>query len=445
MQRRSFLLTAGALAATRAFSQDRDEAAGPDWFPFEPEDDFTGPSVIGMADWLERPAGKHGFVQVKGDRLVFEDGVPVKFWGTNVCNGRVARPKEGSGRVADRFAKYGVNLVRMHKFTWPGERAGIGSAGDSTLLDESLAERWDYFSAALAARGIYSGWSHIFGHRLSPADRERVAAYDELMNADLPWDYLRRSTIGLVNFAPDLQQLNIALTVNMLNRVNRTTGRRYAEDTALAFIELQNEDDVFWGHTQIYMDRCPTYKRMFQEQFSKWLRAKYGSEEKLLAAWGKDSLAAGESLDQSSIAAGANTEMSGRIRKAASAGEPVPRRLLDNCLFLHETQNRFYSRFAEAIRGTGYKGAIVGSCWQAGSGVSHYYNLLSDRLAGLVDRHNYSGGVRANPGQSLAGRGSGDHRRVWDGPAGLGHVRRIRQRLRHDAGSADDLWRRFAR
>jgi hypothetical protein len=73
---------------------------------------------------------------------------------------------------------------------------------------------------------------------------------------------------------------------------------------------------------------------------------------------------------------------------------PAPQRLLDNARFLYEVQEDFYTRYNKAIRATGYKGPIVGSCWQAGSGVSHYYNLYSDYQAGIIDRHNYFG---ANP------------------------------------------------
>ncbi|HPU71142.1 MAG TPA: beta-galactosidase [Bryobacteraceae bacterium] len=397
------------MAVFGALAQDQGGwTAQPDWFPFEPENDFTGPSVIGMADWLDRPAGKHGFVQVRGDRLVFEDGTPVKFWGTNVCNARVGMPKEWADRYADKLAKYGINILRMHKFTWPGGREGIGDPADSLKLMEPLARNWDYFCAGLAKRGIYTAWSHIYGHRLTPADRDRVAAYDEIMNANLPWAHLRRSTIGLVNFARDLQDLSIGLTVNMLNRVNTVTGKRYAEDPSLAYIELQNEDDIFWGHTQVHLDRCPTYKRMFHSQFSEWLRKKYGTEAKLVAAWGEGALAPGESLEKGNIAAYANTEMSGQVLAAVRQGKTPPQRVLDNCAFLHEKQNEFYSRFVEAIRATGYRGAIVGSCWQAGSGISHYYNLLSDAKVGIVDRHNYSGGMRAMvsaPGSGIFGAG----------------------------------------
>ena len=50
------------------------------WFPFQPGDDNPS-GVIGMADWLDAPAGRHGFVQMDGKDLRFENGTPVKFWG----------------------------------------------------------------------------------------------------------------------------------------------------------------------------------------------------------------------------------------------------------------------------------------------------------------------------------------------------------------------------
>ncbi len=57
--------------------------AGPDWFPFHPSGKVL-PSAIGMEDWLEKPAGKHGGVRMAGDHFEFADGTPVKFWGVNL-------------------------------------------------------------------------------------------------------------------------------------------------------------------------------------------------------------------------------------------------------------------------------------------------------------------------------------------------------------------------
>jgi hypothetical protein len=50
------------------------------WFPFQPKDNFAS-SRINMKSWLDAPAGKHGFLQMKSQDLQFADGTPVKFWG----------------------------------------------------------------------------------------------------------------------------------------------------------------------------------------------------------------------------------------------------------------------------------------------------------------------------------------------------------------------------
>ncbi len=88
-----------------------------------------------------------------------------------------------------------------------------------------------------------------------------MLAYDEVRNAGS--SFLKGSTIGLVNFAPDLQDLSIELTVNLLNHVNPYTGKKYADEPALAYIELQNEDDIFFPTTEKWVEQCPTYKKLF--------------------------------------------------------------------------------------------------------------------------------------------------------------------------------------
>jgi hypothetical protein len=35
----------------------------------------------------EKPAGKHGFMTVQGNKFVFENGTEMKFWGTNFNSG----------------------------------------------------------------------------------------------------------------------------------------------------------------------------------------------------------------------------------------------------------------------------------------------------------------------------------------------------------------------
>jgi hypothetical protein len=35
----------------------------------------------------EKPAGKHGFLAIKGDKFIFEDGTEGRFWGVNFNSG----------------------------------------------------------------------------------------------------------------------------------------------------------------------------------------------------------------------------------------------------------------------------------------------------------------------------------------------------------------------
>ncbi len=345
-------------------------------------------SRLNMSAWLDAPAGKHGFVQMKGDDLQFENGRPVKFWGVNICSDRPFVQPAQAAQWAGFLAGYGINAVRFHKFTWEAT-----DGYHSTRLTDAKWKNFDYFSAKLRGKGIYYSWSHIYGHRVQRGDSSRLLAYAEVAGTNFPWSHLNGTTASLVNFAEDLQTLNIELTVNMLNHRNPHTGLRYADDPALAFIELQNEDNIFWSAIEATLKQTPTYRALLCQKFSRWLRKKYGSTAELTAAWGAGNLPDSERLEKENVYPHPNHGIfSYESEKAAKAGVALPRHITDRALFLYSEQTAFYTRFEKAVRNTGYKGLIVGSCWQAGSGLAHLLNLHADYRAGVIDRHNYFGG-----------------------------------------------------
>ncbi len=357
------------------------------WYPFNLSNN-SEPGVIGMQSWLDAPAGKHGFVQNRDDKLVFENGEAVKFWGTNICS----RLPYVSAEKADSFvhfvAKYGINAVRFHKFSWYAYHNNT-----STEFNPELFERFDYFQAKLREKGIYYGWSHIYGHRVMPKDSSRLLAYSEIKHLEYPWAHLNGSTSSLVNFAPDLQELSIDLTVNMLNHINPHTGLRYADDPALAFIEFQNEDNIFWSAIGRSLEQAPTYRALLCRQFSQWLKDKYGSQTELEKVWGSENIPRGESIEKENIFPDPNHGLfSWEYETAMKENRPMAVHINDKMRFLYEKQVEFYKKFEKAVRETGYKGVLVGSCWQAGSGISHLYNLHADYEVGMIDRHNYFGG-----------------------------------------------------
>lgn len=358
-----------------------------DWFVFNPNNDFREPSEINMKSWLDAPAGKHGFVTMNGNNLAFEDDVPVKFWGVNICSNKPFVDNTSANQYVDLLSFMGINGVRFHKFTWEATDEQYSSIPDSTKFT-----RMDYFQTKLKERGIYYGWSHIYGHRVKPKDSTRLLAYKEIATLKYPWAHLNGSSSSLVNFSKDLQNLNIELTVNMLNRRNSQTGIRYADDPALSFVEFQNEDNIFWGAIEKGLEQAPTYRALLCKMFSEWLLEKYDNDRNLKKAWGKR-LPDGETIAKKNIYPRPNHGIfSSEYYKSLEEERKIPQDVLDKMSFLYETQLEFYERFEKAIRDTGYKGLILSSNWQAGSGMSHLYNLHTDYSVGPIDRHNYYGG-----------------------------------------------------
>ena len=73
------------------------------------------PVDISFVFQKERPAGKHGFLQVDGDNFRFEDGTPGKFWGVMFNGGANFPTHEYARQVARRLAMSGCNIVRLHQ------------------------------------------------------------------------------------------------------------------------------------------------------------------------------------------------------------------------------------------------------------------------------------------------------------------------------------------
>jgi len=377
------LLTTCYLAgSTRIMAQDVNR-----WFVFKPSGSISR-SELNMEAWLDKPAGKHGFVQSVNDQLIFEDGTPVKFWGTNICNDLPFMDHQSAKTWASFLAGYGFNGVRFHKFTWDATD-GV----HSTKLTDTKWKNFDFLCQELRQKGIYYGWSHIYGHRVQPADSSRLLAYQEIANSKFPWAHLNGSTSALVNFAEDLQELNIELTINMLNHRNPYTGLRYADDPALSFIEMQNEDNIFWAAIEKSLEQAPTYRKLLCQKFSNWLKEKYGTQARLEKAWKGEGLNGNERIENGTVYPQPNHGLfSWEYDQAIKEKRKVKQHILDKAQFLYEEQVKFYKKFEAAIRKTGYKGPLIGSCWQAGSGLTHLLNLHADAQVGIIDRHNYFGG-----------------------------------------------------
>jgi len=380
-----------------------------DWFDWRGTG--HGPdSVIDMSGWLEAPAGRHGRIAADGDRLIY-DGRPIKLWGSNLNYAHCAPPRDLAERRAAFYARYGINSVRLHKYADGSGWRGICADG-ATRFDPDQLDQLDYQVAQFKQRGIYTKLSANFGNTpLGPADLAELAFADQLNPDRHGW---ARAGQGALWFSDQIQAIQTAQLVNLLNHTNPHTGLRYADDPAVAFVELVNENSIFFFTTLKTLQQVPAVKRRAGELFFDWLKDKYRSREKLIEAWGEGVIGSfkAERMADESWADGRiypvgnpwffdpdQLDGSQKHRKA---------RLLDTMAFFHDRQLAVYRQMVEAIRATGYAGQIVASNWQAGRAFSHYLNLHTDAAIGTVDRHNYYGGgasMLAEPGGGMLSSG----------------------------------------
>lgn len=390
--------------AQRATGQGVGQTEG--WFPFEPVQ-TSDAGVLGMRGWMSIGSER---VEARGDSL-FEGDRQVRFWGTNVEYNGNKPPANKARRTAAWFASYGVNFVRMHKLANPGWQ-GLGSEISGSVYEPADLERFDFFCHQLREHGVRYAFSPIWELQVFEGDRQKLLAYDELVaHADG-----KPTTRGLVWFAPDVQDLHIEALVNLVGHRNASSGLRYADDPALVYVEIQNEENAFWFSVMADVVRYPTYKKLVAAKFSAWLIDRYGTERALKKAWGsgwRGFARDGAYRDESLAAKTVFPVCSPWFLDAQSRSGGRATRLQDTARFLFECQNRYYERAVSALRGIGYGGLVVGSNWQAGQGAGHFLNLASDAELSIVDRHNYLegavGGYQVDKGSEYRNATSLDH------------------------------------
>ncbi len=223
-----------------------------------------------ISSWLERPAGKDGFVRVADGHLATDAG-RVRFWATNLCFEGCFPSHEQAERLAARLARFGINCVRFHHMDaysiW-------GDSPNKTIIDPKKLERLDYLIWQLKRHGIYVNLNlHVsrwFDEKEGFPHRDRRPHYDK----------------GLDNFEPRMIELQKKYARDLLSHVNPYTKTPYTDEPAVAFVEISNEDALFaiWPRNQL--DNLPDpYATTYRKLWNAWLRKKYGTTERLKAAW----------------------------------------------------------------------------------------------------------------------------------------------------------------
>jgi hypothetical protein len=240
------------------------------WIPLQDEVDIMPGSALDLSPmgFLAGPCGSKGRVIATPDghfAFANDSGTPRRFYGVNLCFGANYLTKEEADRLLDRLVRLGYNAVRIHHYE--GQLTAKPAEGGLDW-DPAQLDRLDYLIAGCSKRGIWVT-TDLFVSR--PIAFQQIGLQDDGL---VPMQ--RYKLLVLVHEPAYRDWENFAR--QFLTHVNPYTGKRLADEPALAWISLINEGstDFAWGEVL----QTPEW----QEKWNRWLALRYTTRPKLSAA-----------------------------------------------------------------------------------------------------------------------------------------------------------------
>jgi hypothetical protein len=369
-----------SLGATRAWAAAFDYHAGkaPDDLAQQPAftADWSAPpnSAADVSFLLEAPAGRNGHIEIRDGHLAYPDGRRFRIWGINATGGGALPTKDHAPRLAAHFARLGINCVRFHFLDRPAPRGVLAANRDDTrALDPEMMDRLDWFVAELKRRGIYSNLNLNVARGYKPGDG--VKDHELLGFAK-----------ALTFFDPRLLELQREYARQLLSHRNPYTGATYAQEPAIAIVELVNENSLVeaWKDGRLrgkntrknpstWTDIPASYAADLTTRFNAWAAEKYPIETR--QRWSA----------QAGQPAGAPLP---RLAPDEFAKAPADRFHAEAEFYL-ELERTFYLSMAKFLRTeVGVRALLVGNS-DHGHARTGYPQLLGTSLLDVVDGHVY--------------------------------------------------------
>lgn len=340
------------------------------------DDNLPGPTDVSYL--LDKPAGTTGFIQVVDGHLATGDGKRWRIWGQHFEHSMALPPMNLAPIIARRLAKFGINCLRLHFLdsSWPNGILMRNTTSTRALDPEAMA-RFDWFVACCKHEGVYLDLNLHVGRVFSDADGVQQAA---TVGWGKPINYFDEWLIAL--------QQEYARQV--LDHVNPFTGRRYAEEPAIALIELTNENglieqwfrDLLRGENTSkrtnWGDIPPAYAAKLDRLWNSWLSRKYPDRAALEAAWNGD-------LRDHEDAVGGSVR---RLRRSEFDGASAER-FRDEVSFYSSIEHQFFREMKSFLRGElDAKQLILGTSDHRAAW-SSLPLALDSTVLDLTDSHSY--------------------------------------------------------
>ena len=256
-------------------------------FPFVLPWDDAAPGTITDVSFLNaKPAGVNGYIVPKNGHFVeSKTGKRVRFLGTNFAakNAFPSHADAEKSRRPHRQARHQPGPPAPHGQQRLGDRRqhlGLLLTRTASTSDPAQLDKLDYLVAQFKKNGVYSNINLHVSRQFSDAD-----GFPDSVS-QIPFDFDKR----VDEFDRRMIQLQKNYAHDLLTHVNPYTGLSYAEDPAVAVVEINNENSLVgdpWGDDLgADLDTLPEpFRGELVGFWNDWLAKKYGTDAKVQAAW----------------------------------------------------------------------------------------------------------------------------------------------------------------
>ncbi|NOU87603.1 DUF1080 domain-containing protein [Paenibacillus sp. LMG 31460] len=213
-------------------------------------------SALDLSFMNDAPAGKHGFIKIDTDGDYFfenDPGKKVRFYGANLVSSGLFGTQEQAIVIADRMAKMGYNVIRLHAHDWMYDW-GQGIFNKPTSMNVELntdkLDKLEYLIAQLKQRGIYV---KIDG--MTFFDMSQIPEIAPYMNRD-------QASNTLIQLMPSAYQVWQSAVDKWLSHVNPYTQMALKNDPVLIGVSPWNES---------ILSNLNLNDTMFKPELKNWL------------------------------------------------------------------------------------------------------------------------------------------------------------------------------
>lgn len=334
--------------------------------------DFSAPPVFDLSSLNEPVAGQKGRVTLRDGALYLGDGTPVRFFGnaTGKFLGEAPLKPEAKKNIDDLVSFMAHNGMNLHRLrTRP-----LFLQEDPLVAEPTRLDAFFYTVAEAKKRGIYTLLSPFFPLTNVLTGDGQVAG---MKKGDKPF--------GVLFFSPEMQALYKGQLRVLLKTKNPYTGMTLAEDPALAFIELVNEDNLFF-FTLNPKSVPPEQWAILEKEFGTWLAKRFGSLDKALSGFDK-----GET-DSASQGRATFLPASALTKRSLERAEPGRRKRAEAQVeFMTWLQRKFFTGMMEYCRNElGAKTLFIPGNWRtADPELTDALERYSYTVGDMLDLHRY--------------------------------------------------------